>query len=124
MNLLEAQTILNDLANHFSISSPAVRWKRRKNPLDMRSWYYVSQHVISLDLSATLCTVLHEFAHALQAARGDSQGHGDTFRYALLDVVVYYFNGEVERYHWKWEYQLIYRWYLRYVQNNSKYAAS
>ena len=120
LNLLEAQKIINDLSEYFEIYPPSVRWKRRKNPLDTRSWYYASKHVISLDLTANHGTVLHEFAHALQDARGDNQGHGHSFRQALLDVVVYYYDGNIDRYPWKWDYKSIYNWYKKYGQTTHK----
>ena len=113
MNLLEAQKTISDLADHFKIYPPSLRWKRRRNPIDTRSWYYVSKHVISLDISATLSTLLHEFAHALQDSRGDSQGHGPAFRQALLDVVTYYYKGDIDKYPWKWDYASIYLFYKR-----------
>lgn len=47
--------------------------------------------------------LLHEFSHALSAARGNPVGHGDTFFTSLSEVVMVWF-GHPAAYNWEGEY--------------------
>ena len=62
-------------------------------------------------------TIIHEVSHIVQRERHgygyDIKVHGQEFIEALIDVIMYYFNGDIHAYAWHEEYYPhVYQYYL------------
>jgi hypothetical protein len=106
MTLKEAQSIIDDLAREFNVSSPTVRFKRRRNGrAARRSDYDGSIPRINLaGWEVSVGAVLHEFAHHMHGAVG-WEAHNIIFYWHLTEIIDYYFNGDFAKYPWEMEYK-------------------
>ncbi len=90
-----ARPLLDVLAEHFGVQS--VRLEQNRRLQQWSGWYRSYQRLIEVRNSEPqLKTVLHEFAHHLDAQRNDydGKGHGGSYTQAMLDVIEFYFDTE------------------------------
>ncbi len=102
------------LSAHFDITPPALRWSERSR----KGHAYWVRNVVSLGWLAWRGlenSLLHEFAHILWFHRYGwmrqapvrllwPKTHGDEFKKTLLDVVVFWYDGDASQYAWDTEY--------------------
>jgi hypothetical protein len=107
MNRLELTAIVIQLAKHFDILQPTLRWRRSMN----RSSYVRKSHTIWIapyPWRGATDSILHEFAHALtEQTYHFSFSHGECFKESLLKVAKFYY-GNPRRYGWHTEYEDVY----------------
>ncbi len=90
----EANEVLYDLTQHFTVPLVGLRLNRS---LKQWSGWYKGGFVAVIEVAReepALKTVLHEFAHHLDASRRgdyDGKGHGGSYTQAMLEVVEFHF---------------------------------
>lgn len=115
ISILEAQKIVNRIAYHFQIEPPDVFFTKAGA---RRSWYYVNQNKITISKNADYDSILHEASHAISKVRG-GKNHDNIFKQTLLDVVDYYYNGQINRYPWRWDYPGIFKFYNKLKEKDN-----
>jgi hypothetical protein len=118
-SLTEAKKIVKFLSDHFQVPEPLVKFTRYRSGRFIRSWYYKYNNEIHLSRLANIYSVLHEFSHALNWSKNKKTGHKKEFCNCLLDVVDYYYAGNISRYTWKWEYSSIQKFYIKIRKSNT-----
>ncbi len=98
----QARPLLDTLVKHFGVRSVQLEQNRRLQ--QWAGWYrkrgteatYFTPLIEVKNAEPQLKTVLHEFAHHLDAMRNDydGKGHGGSYTQAMLDVIEFYFDTE------------------------------
>ncbi|KKN04449.1 hypothetical protein LCGC14_1097370 [marine sediment metagenome] len=94
-DLNHAKKILDHLALHFEVVLVRIEQNRRLQ--NWSGWYRSRYNLIEVRNSKPeVKTVLHEFAHHLDAKRNDydGKGHGGSYTQAMLDVIEFHFDTE------------------------------
>ncbi len=90
----DAEVLLGQLAEHFQVPSVDLVLNRR---LQQWAGWYKGGFAAVIEVKRAepeLKTILHEFAHHLDASRRgdyDGKGHGGSYTQAMLEVVEHYF---------------------------------
>lgn len=115
MDEKQVRDAVQKLATHFNVPAPTVSWRANTT----RGRYYAREpkrgvfNRVWISLGPNTwrgveASMIHEFAHYLQHARGGfevdkCQGHGPAFHRALTDVAQFYY-GDAAKYDWSTEY--------------------
>ncbi len=91
----DARLVLNDLERHFKV--PLVSLRINRSLKQWSGWYrggFAARIEVARE-EPSLKTILHEFAHHLDASRRvdyDGKGHGGSYTQAMLEVIEFYFD--------------------------------
>ena len=92
-------------AKAFKIDPPIVRVRQKQSGGN----YRFRQRTISMPPNAGRESLLHEFAHHLNAVLYGKRGHGPSFRIALVQVATVAY-GRADAYPWTREYANVAKW--------------